>query len=284
MYEIIFFLLVPFIALLYEGFFRKINARMQNRIGPPILQPFYDIIKLFDKKPLKSQNDPFYKYAPTLYFISVYALFLFIPFSLISFQYDFVLLLYLTILASAFYVLAGLSSDNPFGIVGSMREMILMIVYEITLVIVIFNFIMRAGVLSFADFQSTLMLLSLPLSSIGLLIVSLVEVHITPFDTTEAKTEIMGGSRTEYSGRNLALMNLSMFMKRMFFILFLPMLLFGRDMIILIPMSIVFLFVYVLAQATTSRYRVDQAFKVYFYVMILVLIDFILIMRGIIWA
>ena len=43
MYEIIFFLLVPFIALLYEGFFRKINARFQNRIGPPIIQPFYDI-------------------------------------------------------------------------------------------------------------------------------------------------------------------------------------------------------------------------------------------------
>ena len=128
MYEIIFFILVPFIALLYEGFFRKLNARFQNRIGPPILQPFYDMMKLFEKKPLKSQNDPFYKYSPLLYFISVYALFLFIPFSIISFQYDFVLLLYLTILASAFYVLAGLSSDNPFGIVGSMREMIMMIV------------------------------------------------------------------------------------------------------------------------------------------------------------
>jgi formate hydrogenlyase subunit 4 len=284
MYEIIFFLLVPFIALLYEGFFRKINARFQNRIGPPILQPFYDVMKLFEKKPLKSQNDPFYKFAPLLYFISVYVLFLFIPFSLISFQYDFVLLLYLTILASAFYVLAGLSSDNPFGIVGSMREMILMIVYEITLVIAVFNFIMRAGVLSFADFNSTLMILSLPLSSIGLAIVSLVEVHITPFDTTEAKTEIMGGARTEYSGRNLALMNLSMFMKRLFFILLMPMLLFGRNLFVMIPMSFVFLFIYVLSQATTSRYRVDQAFNIYFYVMILVLIDFILIMRGILWA
>ena len=284
MYEIIFFFLVPFIALLYEGFFRKLNARFQNRIGPPILQPFYDIMKLLEKKPLKSQNDPFYKYSPLLYFISVYALFLFIPFSLISFQYDFVLLLYLTILASAFYVLAGLSSDNPFGIVGSMREMILMITYEITLVIAIFNFIMFSGVLSFADFNSNLLILSLPLSAIGLAIVSLVEVHITPFDTTEAPTEIIGGCTTEYSGRNLALMKMSMVMKRLFFIFLLPFLLFGRNLAILIPASIIFLFIYALAQATTSRYRVDQAFKVYFYVMILVLIDFILIMRGIVWA
>jgi len=293
MYEIIFFILVPFIALLYEGLLRKLNARFQNRIGPPIVQPFYDIIKLFKKKPFKTQNDPFYKYAPFLYFISIYALFLFIPFSLISFQYDFVLLLYLTILASAFYVLAGLSSDNPFGIVGSMREMILMIVYEITLVIAIFNFIIRAGVLSFADFQSCLMLFFLPISSIGLAIISLVEVHITPFDTTEAPTEIMSGSRTEYSGRNLAFMNLSLFMKRLFFIFLIPLLLFGRDLTVLIPLSIVFLFLYTLCQVTTPRYRVDQAFKAYFYVMIFVLIEFVLIsfnldilslMRGIVWV
>lgn len=282
MYTIIFFLLVPFIALLYEGILRKLNARLQNRIGPPIIQPFYDIIKLFGKKPLKSQNDPFYKYAPFFYFLSIYALFLFIPFSLIGFQYDFVLLLYLTILASSFYVLAGLSSDNPFSIVGSMREMILMVVYEITLVIAVFSFMIRADVVSFAAFNQELFLLSLPISSACLFIISLLEVHVTPFDTTEAPTEIMGGSRTEYSGRNLALMNLSMSMKRLFFVFFLPMLFFGRDIMWLIPMSIVFLFAYGLCQATTSRFRVDQAFNVYFYVMIFALIEFILIMRGII--
>jgi len=281
MYQIIFFILVPFIALLYEGIFRKINARLQNRIGPPIIQPFYDIIKLFNKKPLKSQNDPFFKASPFLYFIAIYALFLFIPFSLIGFQYDFVLLVYLTILASAFYVLAGLSSDNPFGIVGSMREMILMIVYEITLVVAVFSFIIKAGILSFANFNSSFLLLSLPLSSFGLIVVSLLELHITPFDTTEAPTEIMSGSRTEYSGRNLAWMNLSMFMKRLFFVFLMPFLLFGKDLIIILPMSIIFLFIYTFLRATTPRYRVDQAFKIYAIVMFIVLIEFVLLMRGI---
>ena len=282
MYEIIFFLLVPFIALFYEGLLRKLNARLQNRIGPPVLQPFYDVMKLFSKKPLKSQNDPFYKYSPLLYFISVYALFLFIPFSIISFDYDFVLLLYLTILASSFYVLAGLSSDNPFSIVGSMREMILMIVYEITLVITVFNFMLRAGIFSFAFFDSNLMILSLPISAVCLTLISLLEVHVTPFDTTEAPTEIMGGSRTEYSGSNLALMNISMSMKRLFFLIFLPFLFFSSNILYIIPLSFAFLFFYGLCQATTSRFRVDQAFNVYFYVMIFALIEFILIMRGII--
>ena len=284
MYEIIFFLLVPFLALLYEGIYRKVYARFQNRIGPPVLQPFYDILKLFSKKKIKRINDPFFKYAPILYFISIYVLFLFIPFSVISFEYDFIFVLYLTILASAFYVLAGLSSDNPYGIIGSTRDMILMILYEITLVITVFSFILKAGVLSFSDFNPSLLLLSLPISSLGLFITSMIEAHVTPLDTTEAPTEIMGGSRTEYSGSGLAFMNLSGALKRLFFTLLLPMLFFGKNIFILLPMSFMFLILYTISQATTSRYRVDQVFKVYSIIMFLVLIEFIFVMWGIQWA
>jgi formate hydrogenlyase subunit 4 len=282
MYEIAFFLLIPFIAMLYEGLHRKINARMQNRIGPPIIQPFYDIKKLFQKKELKSQNDPFFKHAPLFYFLSTYALFLFIPFSIISFEFDFVILAYITILSSSFYVLAGLSSDNPFGIVGSMREMILMIAYEIALVIVIFNFMIKAGVLSLANFNSAFLLLSLPISSAALAAILVVELHITPLDTAEAGAEIMSGSETEYSGKNLAFFELATYLKRLFFVFFMPLLLFGKNIFFILPLSLLFLFIYTYCRVTTPRYRVDQAFKVCFLIMILALIDFILISRGII--
>ncbi|MFQ6020401.1 MAG: respiratory chain complex I subunit 1 family protein [Candidatus Aenigmatarchaeota archaeon] len=276
MYEIIFFILIPFIALLYEGLQRKLNARLQNRIGPPILQPFYDIKKLFSKKSYKSQNDPFFKIAPFLYFVTIYSLFLFIPFSLIQFEYDFVFLIYLTILASAFYVLSGLSSDNPFGIIGSMREMTLMIVYEITIAIIIFNFIMTAGVLSLANFQSTLMFLVLPISSIALAAIFFVELHITPFDTSEAPPEIISGAPTEYSGNRLAFMEMAKYMKRLFFVFLMPLLLFGRDILIIFLFSLIFLFVYTLIQVITPRYRLDQAFKVYFVIMFFVLLEFVI--------
>jgi formate hydrogenlyase subunit 4 len=280
MYEIIFFLLIPFIAMLYEGLYRKINARLQNRIGPPIIQPFFDIVKLFSKKKLKTQNDPFFRVSPLLYFLATYSLFLFIPFSLIKFEYDFLLLLYLTILSSAFYILCGLSSDNPFGIVGSMREMILMIVYEITLVVSVVNFILKSNILSLANLNSSFLFLSLPLSSLGLFLVYLVELHVTPFDTTEAQTEIMAGSKTEYSGKNLAFMELATYMKRLFFIFFIPLVLFGRDLIIILPLSVAFLFLYTFLQATTSRYRVDQALNFYIVVLFLVLLEFVLVVRG----
>jgi len=281
MQEIIFFLLVPFIAMLYEGVHRKISARLQNRIGPPIIQPFYDIKKLIKKKKMKTQNDPFFRHAPLLYFLSTYAMFLFIPFSLIFFDYDFVFLLYLTILSSAFYVLAGLSSDNPFGIVGSAREMILMIVYEITLVIAVFNFMIKSNALSLINFNSSLLLLSLPLSCIAITAVSIVELHITPLDTAEAPTEIMSGSGTEYSGRKLAFLEMAKYMKRLFFTLLIPMFFFGKNMTLILPMSILMLFIYTFTQATTPRYRVDQAFRVCLIFMVLALTDFILVMRGI---
>ncbi len=278
MYEIAFFILIPFIALLYEGLHRKLNARFQNRVGPPIIQPFYDMKKLFHKQTPKTENDPFFRSAPFLYFVSTYALFLFIPFSLVWFSYDFIFLIYLTILGSSFYVLAGLSSDNPFGIVGSIREMILMITYEITIAIIIFNFMIKAGALSFSALNGLL----LPISAICLLIISLVELHITPFDTAEAPAEIMAGSETEYSGKNLAFFELAKYLKRLFFVFLLPLLVFGKNIYMILLWSIIFLFIYTLAQTTTSRYRVDQAFKVYFIVMIFALLDFILIMRGII--
>jgi len=70
-------------------------------------------------------------------------------------------------------------------------------------------------------------------------------------------------------------------MKRLFFVFLMPLLLFGKDIFVILPLSLLFLFIYSFTQATTPRYRVDQAFKVNFLVMILALIDFIIIMKGI---
>ena len=43
-------LLAPFLGGLLDGMDRKISARMQGRRGPSVFQPFYDIVKLFNKQ------------------------------------------------------------------------------------------------------------------------------------------------------------------------------------------------------------------------------------------
>ena len=92
MFNLLFLILITPISLLFEGIKRKLIARMQNRIGPPIIQPFYDIMKLWKKGETdsKASENIFFKITPTLYLITTFLLFFFIPISIISFNIDFI--------------------------------------------------------------------------------------------------------------------------------------------------------------------------------------------------
>jgi len=109
MFKLMFLVLVIPISLLFEGIKRKLLARMQNRIGPPIWQPFYDVIKLFEKheSDSKASENVFFNITPFLYLVTTFALFFFIPFPIIGFQFDFIIFVYILILSGALYVLSG---------------------------------------------------------------------------------------------------------------------------------------------------------------------------------
>ncbi|MEM0372837.1 MAG: complex I subunit 1 family protein [archaeon] len=283
--SILYFAVVPLIAIIFEGLHRKFIARFENRIGPPILQPYYDLRKLWRKKTLNDGNDPFFRSAPFLYFLTTYALFLLIPFSIISFDYDFILLIYLTILGSAFYTLAGVSSDSPYAIVGSMREMILMVCYEITLAISVFTFMIFSKSLSLSAMNPNLLVLSLPLASIALIASAIVELKITPFDTAEASTEILSSMETEYSGKELFFMEITKYLKRLFYVLLIPLLFFGlSNPALYVAGGLAVLLCLSFTQASTPRYRVDQTFTYLFIIMVIALIEFIRVVGGFTWA
>jgi len=220
-FNLIFLILIIPISLLFEGIRRKLTARIQNRIGPPVWQPFYDVMKLVKKKDSDSRarDNLLFQIVPILYFITTFILFLFIPFSIISFQYDFILFVYIVILSGALYILTGSVSNSPFSSIGSMREILLMVCYEIIFVITIFTFMIYTNGTSLAEFQRRFMILRLPLVSFSLFFVALVEMRITPMDTVEAYTEISGSVETEYSGKGLILIQISKYMKFTFFIL-----------------------------------------------------------------
>jgi len=131
-------LVIPF-ALVMEGIRRKAIARMQNRIGPPIIQPIYDILKLFKKGKTDTlaKENLFFKVVPIITFLIAFGFFLFLPLNIISFKNDFIFLIYLLVLESALFVLAGFASNNPYSAIASMRELILMVSYEMIFTIVI---------------------------------------------------------------------------------------------------------------------------------------------------
>lgn len=274
MIEWLVFLALPFMAVVLDGAYRIVVARMQNRQGPPLLQTWYDLDKLWGKGFLNLQDDPFFRAAPILYFIATLAMFLFVPIGLMAFQYDFIFLIYLTILASAFYVLAGVSSDSPYGIVASMREMVLMVCYEISLALGIFTIMIASGATSFAGLTGTPILMA-PFAAIVLFVVVLAETHITPFDTASAETEVLAGAETEYPGKGLFFIEFARVMHRFFYALLLPFLFFGGNIIaVAIGAPIIYLML-AYSKVTSPRYRVDQAWWALFLVLLIALAEFV---------
>ena len=105
-----------FLGLLYSGIFRKICARMQNRVGPPILQAFYDAIKLFGKENLSHEGagHGFFIW-PIIAFASAIMAALLIPVAgtVALNAGDLLIIIYFLILSSAALYMAGFSSENP---------------------------------------------------------------------------------------------------------------------------------------------------------------------------
>ena len=104
-----------------------------------------------------------------------------------------------------------------------------MLCYEIIFAIVLFTFVVFTDIQSLADFNETWMIWKLPVASVCLFIIALVETRITPFDTVEAHTEIIGSVETEFSGRSLALFEISSGLRLAFFVFLTTLLLFGQE-------------------------------------------------------
>ena len=145
------------LGLIYKGIDRKLSARMQGRIGPPIRQPFRDIVKLFTKENIIPENSiPWiFNMAPFIGLVSTISILLFIPIGgfepvlggLLTDSYgnpliygDLILILYLLLIPSLAMVIGGFASGSPYSTVGAQREMATMISYEFPLAIIIVGF------------------------------------------------------------------------------------------------------------------------------------------------
>lgn len=204
---------VFFLSLLFEGIDRKIHARMQRRIGPPIIQPFYDFIKLLFKENIVPETAArsIFNAAPSLAAASsiVGAA---IPLANLiakdSIIGDLILVMYLLTMSSIMVIIGGSSSGNPYGAVGSSRKIMMLIGYEIPLLVSVVSLSIKAGpslthysiILSQIE-SGKCFAYAYPSSAIAaltfLLCVS-AAVGVVPFDIPEAKTEIIHGPLIEY--------------------------------------------------------------------------------------
>jgi len=113
----------PFLAGLINGIDRRITARMQGRVGPPLLQPFYDIAKLWQKETAvinHSQN----------FFVLIYLVFSVFTGAIFFLGSDLLLTIFALTLAGIFLVLAANVVNSPYSIIGADRELLMMLADE----------------------------------------------------------------------------------------------------------------------------------------------------------
>ena len=186
----------PFAIGLLMGLDRKLTARMQNRVGPPLLQPFYDLIKLFGKeKRLMNNSQAVFGIAAMLLQVSAFVL-------LVT-GGDLLIVFFVSGAGSFSLVMGAFSARSPFSYFGAQRELLQILAYEPVLFMAIFAIGYREGTFLSNGIGQNLIIV-LPLALLALLPVILIKMEKSPYDIAVAHTEIISGPYVEYSGRYLA--------------------------------------------------------------------------------
>lgn len=302
----LFFTLV--VSLWLAGMDRKLVAKMQRRVGPPITQPLWDYLKCCGKETIipRKANKTMFIWAPIIGVATTFLIAMLLPVGSVQIfkgSADIVVVLYLLTLASVTLIMGSAASGSPFAGVGLSREMVSMISYELPLVLVLLAVGKVAGtgsalgvtfsfeqITSYQAVNGPLILnISLLPAALAMLFVIPCEVGQQPFDIDEAETEICEGVLAEYSGRPLARFKMMHYIKMyimsaLFVALFLNIQTgtVALDAVIFVVLCSVVTFVSMtLPHAITARFRVEQVFKFYWtFVAGLALISVVLIWIG----
>lgn len=213
---LLYLVLGPLFGGLVTGLDRRITARMQGRFGPPILQPFYDVLKLFEKEQIvvrRSQN----------VYVYFYLLFIVFTGALFFMGEDLLLVIFSLTLAAIFFVLAGYKGGSPFSIIGAERELLQMMAYEPMVLMMAVGMYMATKSFYVGDIVTSpaMPIMLLPGIFIGLTYVLTIKLRKSPFDLSTSHhghQELVKGITTEYSGPALALIEIAHFYEMPFLV------------------------------------------------------------------
>lgn len=199
----------PVIGALIMGIDRKLTARMQGRLGPPLLQPFYDLFKLFGK-------DPIALHRPQIVYAVLHLVFMILVLIMLIMGQDLLMILLVHAFSSICLILGAMSVRSPYSWIGSQRKILQILAYEPVLLVLILAINLRDNSFLASKVMENPqpLLISMPLLFLAFICVLAIELSKSPFDVASshhAHQEIVKGLTLEYSGPFLGILEIAHF-------------------------------------------------------------------------
>jgi formate hydrogenlyase subunit 4 len=223
--------LVLALAPLLTGFVRKVKARLNRRQGPPLLQPYRDLMKLLNKEVVLAENASWlFRVTPYLIFATTWVAAALVPtFAaglLFSWSADLIAIIALLASARFFLALAGMEIGTSFGGIGASREVMIASLAEPAMIMIVFTLALVAGSTQLSTVAEMLaagvgLRVSLGLALIALFMVAIAENARIPVDNPATHLELTMVHEAmilEYSGRHLAVIELAASLKLLLYL------------------------------------------------------------------
>ena len=256
-------ILAPFIGGLLEGIDRKISARMQRRVGPPLLQPFYDVIKLWKKQIIVVSR------AQAFALITYLALII-LTGSMFFAGTDILMCFFVMSTGATFLYFAAVAASSPYSTIGANRELIQMMTYEPAVLLACVGFYLAEGSFNVRDIvtSSTWDILYLPGFFVAFVFILTIKMRKSPFDTSTSHhmhQELVKGLTTEMGSRNLAIFQVTEWYENVFLMGVVAMFFINSNPYSIIVGIVAVLAVYfleILIDNTSARVKYEEMFRV----------------------
>ena len=276
------------LGLALKGLDRRLAARLQGRVGPPLAQPFFDLVKLARKRTMVPDVacQPVFLGAPLFGTVAMALAVVLVP---IAGFYtpdpafgDLLVLLYLLTVPAIALMIAGSASGSPFGAIGFSREMAMMLAYEALLVLVVAAVALRTGlgmggwasfslseIVAYQQSHGAFLFDPVMWPALAAFVAFYpANLGIIPFDIPEAETEVLEGPLLEYSGPALGLFKIMSALKAVVVLglgvaLFFPLAPDGVAGLLahIVKLTVLMLLGVSLVRVSFGRLRIDHAFR-----------------------
>ena len=206
----------PIVGGLLSGIDRIISARMQRRVGPPLLQPFYDVQKLLKKQVITVSTSQ-------TFFLLTYLILMILTGAMFYTGMDILMCFFVMSTSATFLYFASVVTSSPYATIGSNRELIQMMTYEPAVLLACVGFYLAEGTFNVGEIARTEYsnIILLPGFFIAFVFILTIKMRKSPFDLSTSHhmhQELVKGLTTEMGAQNLAIFQVAEWYETVFLI------------------------------------------------------------------